>query len=77
MNARHEYLYTQAVQALVYAWPLYEMQRMRSATSPRKLAGHGFAGESPDSSLRWCNAFVHERELLTAGRQMIGQASAG
>lgn len=71
MNTRHEYLYTQAVQALVYGWPLYEMQRMRSATSPRKLAGHGFAGESPDSSLRWCNAFVHERELLTAGRSRV------
>lgn len=71
MNARTEYLYTQAVQALVYAWPLYEMQRMRAATSPRKLAGHGFAGDSPDSTQRWCNVFVHERELLTAGRSRV------
>lgn len=71
MNARHEYLYTQAVQALIYAWPLYEMQRMRAATSPRKVAGLGYAGNSPDSTQRWCNVFVHERELLTAGRSRV------
>lgn len=71
MNARHEYLQALAVQAMVYAWPLYEMQRMRAATSPRKLAGQGFAGDTPDSSMRWCNVFIHERDLLTAGRSRV------
>lgn len=42
-----EYLYSLAVQACIYAWPLFEMQRMRSATSARKARGLGFAGDSP------------------------------
>lgn len=71
MNPRDEYLYTQAVQALLYAWPLYEMQRMRAATSARRVEGHGFAGDGPDSTQRWCNHFIHARELLTAGRSRV------
>jgi hypothetical protein len=68
---RDEYLYSLAVQACIYAWPLYEMQRMRAATSARKAAGLGFAGNSPESSERWCNLFTHERELLTAGKSRV------
>ena len=44
---RAEYLYSLALQACIYSWPLYEMQRMRSATSARKAPGLGFAGDSP------------------------------
>ena len=68
---RDEYLYSLAVQACIYAWPLYEMQRMRAATSARKAAGLGFAGNSPESTERWCNLFTHERELLTAGKSRV------
>lgn len=71
MSARAEYLHALAVQTLVYAWPLYEMQRMRAATSPRRLPGHGFAGDGPQSLQRWCNTFVHERELLSAGHSRV------
>lgn len=68
---RDEYLYSLAVQACIYAWPLFEMQRMRSATSARKAPGLGFAGDSPESPQRWCNLFTHERELLTAGKSRV------
>ena len=66
-----DYLYSQALQACIYCWPLFEMQRMRSATSARKAPGQGFAGDSPESTQRWCNLFTHERELLTAGKSRV------
>ena len=68
---RADYLYALALQACVYCWPLFEMQRMRSATSARKAPGLGFAGDSPESTQRWCNLFTHERELLTAGKSRV------
>ena len=68
---REDYLYCLAVQACIYAWPLFEMQRMRAATSARKAPGLGFAGASPESTERWCNLFTHERELLTAGKSRV------
>ena len=66
-----EWLYSLALQAVIYAWPLYEMRRMWAATSPRKIAGEGFAGDGPDSPLRWCNTFIHARELLRAGTSRV------
>jgi hypothetical protein len=69
--AREDYLYSLAVQACVYAWPLFEMHRMRSATSARKAQGQGFAGDRPESLQRWCNLFTHERALLTAGKSRV------
>ncbi len=68
---RDDYLYSLALQACIYCWPLYEMQRMRAATSARKAPGQGFAGASPESTERWCNLFTCERELLTAGRSRV------
>jgi len=53
-----------ALDAVEYALPLYEMARMRSATAPRRDATGRFAGEAPESTLRWANAWVHTRELL-------------
>ena len=70
-TARADYLYSLALQACIYCWPLFEMQRMRAATSARKAAGLGFAGDSPDSTQRWCNLFTHERALLTAGKSRV------
>jgi hypothetical protein len=66
-----DYQYSLALQACIYCWPLFEMQRMRSATSARKAPGQGFAGDSPESTQRWCNLFTHERELLTAGKSRV------
>ncbi|WP_295525840.1 DUF1254 domain-containing protein [uncultured Pseudacidovorax sp.] len=52
---------------VVHAYPLYEMRRMRAATSPRRLADHG---EAP-AGQRWCNVFAHTRELLAPGRSRV------
>ncbi|MEY2952724.1 MAG: hypothetical protein RLZZ401_811, partial [Pseudomonadota bacterium] len=70
-SPRDDYLYGLALQACIYCWPLFEMQRMRAATSARKAPGLGFAGDSPESTLRWCNLFTSERELLTAGKSRV------
>ena len=70
-SPRADYLYSLALQACIYCWPLFEMQRMRSATSARKAPAQGFAGDSPERTLRWCNLFTHERELLTAGKSRV------
>ena len=50
--------------AVLYTLPLYEMTRMRAATSPRRHAEHGFAGEGAGSTMRWINQFTHTRRLL-------------
>ena len=60
-----------ATHAMVWAWPLYEMQRMRSGTSPRRTQADGFAGDSTQSSWRWCNVFSHTRERLKAGGSRV------
>ena len=59
-----------AIEAVTYAYPLYEMSRMRASTSPRKC-GLGLAGDAPDSPQRWCNTFIHARALLGAGRSRV------
>lgn len=67
-----------AEQAVLYAYPLYEMARMRAATSPKRLVGgaaaraatDNTAGEAP-SPLRWCNVFTHARQLLGAGKSRV------
>jgi hypothetical protein len=71
VDGNAEWLHSLALQALVYAWPLYETHRMRAATSPRRTAADGFAGNGPESPLRWCNTFIHERQLLTAGTSRV------
>lgn len=63
-------LRTLATEAVTYAYPLYEMSRMRAATSPRKCAV-GPAGDTPDSPQRWCNVFIHARKLLGAGQSRV------
>lgn len=56
-----------AEEAVVCTYPLYEMARMRAATSPRRTEG---AGAAPDGQ-RWCNVFTHARELLRAGKSRV------
>ncbi len=70
-SPRDDYLFSLAMQACIACWPLYEMQRMRAATSARKAPGQGFAGASPESTERWCNLFMRERALLTAGKSRV------
>ncbi|MBU1360893.1 MAG: DUF1254 domain-containing protein [Gammaproteobacteria bacterium] len=45
--------------------PLFEMARIRSANSARRHPVNGFAGDHPDSTLRWVNRFTHTRKLTT------------
>lgn len=54
-------------QALVWALPLYEMARMRAATSPLISPVHGPA---PDGQ-RWSNVFTHARKLLNPGNSRV------
>lgn len=60
-------LHTLAEEAVVYAFPLYEMSRMRAATSPQRTDN---AGEAPKPQ-RWCNVFTHARQLLGAGKSRV------
>ena len=60
-------LQTPAEQAVVYAFPLFEMARMRAATSPRRTE----AGAQAPEGQRWCNTFVHARQLLRAGGSRV------
>ena len=57
-------------EAITYLFPLYEMARMRAATSPRRIV-NGLAGDSPESPLRWCNVFIHARQLLSSGKSRV------
>lgn len=58
---------TLAEQAVVYAYPLYEMARMRAATSPKRTE----AGQAAPEGQRWCNVFTHARQLLRAGGSRV------
>lgn len=59
-----------ARRAVTWAWPLYEMARMRAVTSPRRHQGEP-AGDSADSPMRWCNVLTHGRELLGPGASRV------
>lgn len=59
-----------AEEAVTYAFPLAEMARMRAITSPRRCHA-GPAGEHPEDGRRWCNVFVHARELLGSVRSRV------
>jgi hypothetical protein len=51
-------------QALIQTLPLFEMMRMRAATTARRHPGRGFAGSDPAGGLRWVNHFTHTRRFL-------------
>ena len=53
--------------AVLATYPLYEMCRMRAATSPRRTEA---AGPAPEGQ-RWCNVFTHARALLGAGKSRV------
>ena len=67
MPSRTDTLQALAEEAVVYTYPLYEMCRMRAATSPQRTDA---AGEAPRPQ-RWCNVFTHARQLLRAGKSRV------
>lgn len=48
----------------VQTLPLYEMMRMRAATTARRHPCFGFAAEERDSRMRWVNQFTHTHRRL-------------
>lgn len=70
------WLHTQTLGALLWSWPLYEMHRMRHATSPRRLPVSGWAGGGADSGCRWANALTHSRKLLGPGDSRVVMPNA-
>lgn len=52
-------------QQVIQTLPLFEMARMRAANTPRRHPEQGFAGDTPDTSMRWVNQFTHTRRLRT------------
>jgi hypothetical protein len=70
-DSLEEEAHSLALLAAVYAFPLYETMRLRSATSPRRNRSGEFAGDSVDSPLRWCNCYHHARQLLGAGKSRV------
>jgi len=57
----------QAEEAVLYAYPVYEMCRMRALTSPQRLPG----GEALAPPQRWCNRFMHARRLMRPGQSRV------
>ncbi|MCD6076629.1 MAG: hypothetical protein K0R89_567 [Ramlibacter sp.] len=50
--------------AVVQTLPLFEMMRMRAATTGRRHPVHGFAGADAASGMRWVNRFTHTHRRL-------------
>ena len=50
--------------AVIQTLPLFEMMRMRAATTARRHPTLGFASDEPGSSWRWVNQFTHTHRRL-------------
>jgi hypothetical protein len=58
--------------AVIQTLPLFEMMRMRAATTARRHATHGFAAADRASPLRWVNQFTHtHRKLGPDDREVV------
>ncbi|NUZ08016.1 DUF1254 domain-containing protein [Piscinibacter koreensis] len=53
-----------AAGAIVQTLPLFEMMRMRAATTARRHRTLGFAAADPGSRMRWVNQFTHTHRRL-------------
>jgi hypothetical protein len=63
---------TAARDAVVQTLPLFEMMRMRAATTARRHPTLGFASEARDSRMRWVNQFTHtHRKLGPDDREVV------
>lgn len=59
-------------QALIQTLPLFEMMRMRAATTARRHPTLGFASDDRDSAMRWVNQFTHtHRKLGPDDREVV------
>jgi len=50
--------------AIIQTLPLFEMMRMRAATTARRHPTRGFAATDPASRMRWVNLFTHTHRRL-------------
>ena len=57
--------------AIVQTLPLFEMMRMRAATTARRHPQLGFAAEDRASRLRWVNLFTHTHRRLGPGDKEV------
>jgi hypothetical protein len=58
--------------AVIQTLPLFEMMRMRAATTARRHPTQGFAGEDAASRMRWVNQFTHtHRRLGPEDREVV------
>ncbi|MBC5785746.1 DUF1254 domain-containing protein [Ramlibacter sp. USB13] len=58
--------------AVIQTLPLFEMMRMRAATTARRHPTLGFAGSDAASRLRWVNQFTHtHRRLGPEDREVV------
>jgi len=63
---------TAARDAVIQTLPVFEMMRMRAATTARRHPTLGFAGEERDSRMRWVNLFTHtHRKLGPDDREVV------
>lgn len=59
-------------EALIQTLPLFEMMRMRAATTARRHPTLGFASDDPGSTMRWVNQFTHtHRKLGPHDREVV------
>lgn len=57
---------------VVQTLPLFEMMRMRAATTARRHPVLGFAAPNPESAVRWVNQFTHtHRRLGPEDREVV------
>ena len=57
--------------AIVQTLPLFEMMRMRAATTARRHPAFGFAAPDPGSPRRWVNQFTHTHRRLGPGDREV------
>jgi hypothetical protein len=58
--------------AVIQTLPLFEMMRMRAATTARRHPTLGFASEDRESRMRWVNQFTHtHRKLGPDDREVV------
>ena len=63
---------TTARAAVVQTLPVFEMMRMRAATTARRHPRLGFASDDRDSRMRWVNQFTHtHRKLGPDDREVV------
>lgn len=59
-------------EALIQTLPLFEMMRMRAATTARRHPRLGFASDDPSATVRWLNQFTHtHRKLGPHDREVV------